>query len=72
MKNQKYTVRGSVRGLVSSHRFLRCAIAALERDQRACASQSSGLTRCYSDCVIAHNDGNPLSDSELAEISGQD
>lgn len=45
-------VWGSVRGLVSEHRSMEAALKSLARDQRACRSLSSGLTRSYSDASI--------------------
>ena len=46
-KSSKYEVRGSVRGLVSTHRTLAAAQKSLARDQRGCRSQGG-----YSDCRI--------------------
>ena len=63
----RYTVRGSVRGTISTnHRTLSAAVRSMRRDCRQCASLGGGS---YSDASIERSDGEPLTEAELDMIA---
>ena len=63
----RYTVRGSVRGTISTnHRTLSAAVRSMRRDCRQCASLGGGS---YSDACVERSDGEPLTEAEYEEIA---
>jgi len=48
-KNKTYRVAGSVRGIISYHRTLACAVRSMTSDRRGCRALGGGA---YSDAAI--------------------
>lgn len=61
----KYSVEGSIRGVISRHRKLSAAVKSMRKDHGDCYALGGGA---YSDVDIVRLDGEPLSDEELEEI----
>jgi hypothetical protein len=64
--NNKYTVKGDVRGTISTHRTLAAAIKSADRDRKAISRMDSGgsLTRSYSDVYVYDAQGNVCPEEE--------